>query len=120
MSTKIYPKAQIAMQNGDLVDVTNVRITTTNGVKQKHTLRQKGAGITIGVEETKVQFDSIISQDGPERDYFNAVRKAKIIQLRIKIPNETLTVDGCFIERDIDGPLDDAIKQGMQFVGHLV
>ncbi len=71
MGDQIYPRGRIALGNGELIDVTNVKVTHTNNAKQVHTIRQKGAGITLGVEETTVSYDSVVGADGQERDYFN-------------------------------------------------
>ncbi len=120
MGDLIYPRGRIAYGAGDLIDVTNVKVTQTNNAKQVHTIRQKGAGITLGVEETTVTFDSVISQDGQERDYFTLVKKGTITQLRMKLPVETITVNGTFQSRDFELPLDDSIKLSITFVGHTV
>lgn len=118
MGDRIYPRGQIALLNGDLFDVTNVKIATTNNNKQAHTIRRKGAGIIQGTEETTVTYDAIISQDGPERDYFTLVKKGTIVRLRIKIPGRTDTVEGAYQAEDLELPLDDAIKQSLTFIGH--
>src|SRR6185436_8097716 len=107
---KIFPKGQIAMGNGDLVDVYNVKHEITNNAKQIHTLRRKGAGMTLGTEETTVTFEATVSEDGPERDYLKAIKRGLIRQLRIKIPGETLTINGMATKRSLELPLDDAIK----------
>jgi hypothetical protein len=120
MGDKVYPRGRIAVGSGDLIDVTNVKVTTTNNAKQVHTILQKGAGITLGVEETTVSFDSVISEDGQERDYFTLVKTGRISQLRIKLPLETITVEGTYKTRDFELPLDDSIKLSMEFVGHMV
>lgn len=119
MGDKNYARGRIALGSGDLIDVTNVRVSHTNNAKQVHTLRQKGAGITLGTEETSVSFDAVISEDGQERDYFSLVKKGTITQLRIKIDGETMTVQGAFQSRDFDLPLDDAIKVSLNFIGHM-
>ncbi len=116
---KIYPRGRIAMTTGDLVDVTNVKIDTTNNAKQVHTIRQKGAGITLGNEETTVTFDIVVSEDGEERDWLEALKKGLIKQLRLKIPGRTMTVDGAIKQLSTELPLDDAIKQSVTFIGHL-
>ena len=120
MGNKIYPRGRIALGNGDLIDVTNVTVSTTNNAKQVHTLRQKGSGITMGVEETTVSYDSVVSETGQERDYFQLVKGGKIVQLRIKVPGETITVEGTYKTRGFELPLDDSIKLSMEFVGHAV
>jgi hypothetical protein len=120
MGDKIYPRGQIALASGDLIDVTNVKVSTTNNAKQVHTIRQKGAGITPGVEESTVSFDAAISEDGQERDYFALIKKSTIVNLRVKIPGETLSFEGAFTTRDFDLPLDSEIVLSMSFVGHLV
>lgn len=116
---KIYPRGQIALDSGDLIDVTNVKLDHTNNAKQVHTIRQKGAGITLGIEETTISFDCVISEDGPERDYFNFVKKGRVKQLRMKVPSLTFTVNGVFKDQSYELPLDDSIKLSMSFVGHM-
>jgi hypothetical protein len=118
MGDKIYPRGQIALGNGDLIDVISVKVSQTNNAKQVHTIRQKGAGITLGTEETTVSYEAVVSEDGQERDYFALVKKGTIVQLRIKVPGETITVQGAYQSRDFDLPLDDAIKLSLNFIGH--
>jgi hypothetical protein len=120
MSGLIYPRGRIALGNGDLIDVTNVKVNTTNNSKQVHTIAQPGAGITKGVEETTVSYESVVSENGQERDYFQLIKTGKITQLRIKVPGETITVEGAYKSRDLELPLDDSIKLSMEFVGHMV
>lgn len=115
----IYPRGQIALDSGDLIDVTNIKLDHTNNAKQVHTIRRKGAGITLGVEETNISFDAVISEDGPERDYFTFVKTGRIKQLRIKVPAITFTVNGAFKDQGYELPLDDSIKLSMAFIGHM-
>ncbi len=118
MGDRIYPRGQIALASGDLIDVVSVKVSHTNNAKQVHTIRQKGAGIALGTEETTVSYEAVVSEDGQERDYFKLVKKGTIVQLRIKIPGETITVQGAYTSRDFDLPLDDAIKLSLNFIGH--
>src|SRR5574341_163494 len=114
---KLYPRGAIAMGNGDLIDVTNVKVDKSNGLKLQHTLRQKGAGLSMGVEETMVSFDALVSEDGPERDYLKMLKKGTIKQLRVKLPCETLTINGTVSKRSVEIPLDDAVKYTIEFIG---
>ena len=116
---KLYPRGRIAMDSGDLIDVTNVKFGTTNNAKQVHTIRQKGAGVTMGTEESTVSFDIVVSEDGLERDYVQLVKKGTIKQLRLKIPGATLTYNGVYRKFDGELPLDDTIKLSLEFIGHL-
>ena len=115
---KLFPRGFIAMGNGDLIQVTTVKIDTSNGAKQVHTIRQKGAGFTTGVEETTVSFDAVVSEDGPERDYLKMLKRGLIKQLRIKIPGETLSITGVVSTRSLELPLDAEIKYSITFIGH--
>ena len=115
----LYPKGRIAMGNGDLADVTDVQIKTTNGGKQVHTLRKRGAGTTLGKEETSVTFKSAVTEDGPERDYWKMCQKGQVKTLRIKLPAKTLTVEGIYTEVDGELPIDDAVHVNCTFVGKL-
>lgn len=115
---KLYPKGQIALGSGDLIDVTNVKVDHKNNGKQVHTIRRSGVGVTMGNEETTVSYDCVVSEDGQERDYFRLVKKGTVQQLRIKIPGETITVDGIYTDRSFDLPIDDSIKLSLSFIGH--
>ena len=115
---KLYPRGQIALGSGDLVDVTNVKVDQVNNAKQVHTIRQKGAGITLGVEETTVSFDAVISDQGEERDWLDLLKKGRIRTLRLKIPGRTMTVSGTVSSLSTEMPLDDAIKLSVTFIGH--
>lgn len=115
---KLYPRGFIAMGNGDLIQVTNVKIDHTNNAKQVHTIRRKGAGITMGVEETTVTFDAVVDEEGPERDYLQMLKRGSIRQLRVKIPGETITINGVVSQLSKELPLDDSIKFSITFIGH--
>ena len=117
MGDLIYPKARISIGGGDLQDVTNLKTMSTNNSKQVHTILQQGAGVTEGVKESTVSWDSVISQEGFERDYVNLLDTAVIFQLRVKLPGVTLTYEGVLVSLDVEGPLDDSIKLSCSFVG---
>ena len=118
--TKTYSKARIAMASGDLMQGTNLKVSTDNSAKTVPTLRRpRGAGVTVGEEKTSVSFDFVIDDDGAERDYIKDLRTGKIRQLRVKVPGETITVNGVIKKRDLDGNVDDAIKGSVEFVGIL-
>ena len=119
MGEQVYPRGQIAFGSGDLIDVTTVKISTTDNSKQVHTIRQRGAGITQGTEESTLSFDAVIGEEGQEANWIQYVKTPTITQLRVKIPGETITIVGKFKTRDIELPLDDAIKLTMEFIGHV-
>ena len=114
---KLYPRGFIAMGNGDLIQVTNIKVDNVNGAKQVHTIRKKGAGIVFGHEECTVTFDAFVDEDGPERDYLKMLKNGDIKQVRIKIPGETLTVNGAVSHLSEELPVDAAIKFAITFIG---
>lgn len=114
---KKFPRGWIAMGNGDLLQVTNVKIDHTNNAKQVHTIRRKGAGITLGVEETTVSFDAVVDEEGSERDYLKMLKQGQIKQLRVKVPGETLTITGTVSALSKELPLDSEIKYSITFIG---
>lgn len=117
---ELFAKAFIAQGNGDLVRVTNFNVTTTNNGKQVHTLREDGAGVTLGVRESTVSFDFVVGENGFERNYVKDVQDGKILQLRCKFPGgKVLTLNGIYTNVSLDAPLDDAVKGSIQFVGKL-
>lgn len=116
---EIYDRGAIAMGNGELLTVTNVKVTTTDNSKQIHTLRRKGAGVTQGTEETTVTFDAVVGDQGEEADWLNLVKKKILKTLRIKIPGRTMTVKGKYKDVDYELPLDDAVKVSLGFIGKM-
>lgn len=114
----LYPQAYLAMENGDLAQVTDFRVSMQNGAKVQHTIRRRGAGISFGNEECSVSFNFVIDEEGMERSYVRYLQQRKIKQLRAKLPGgETLTMNGAISQVDVDGPLDDATKGSCTFVG---
>lgn len=115
----LYPRGRVAFGVGDLVDVTNIKIDTTNNAKQVHTIRRRGAGFTLGTEETTVTFDLVVSEHGEERDWIDAMKRGLVKQIRLKLPGRTMTINGAVKSVSTEMPLDDAIKQNVTFIGHL-
>jgi hypothetical protein len=116
---KVFPRGQVAMENGDLITAVNIKIDTTNNAKQVHTIRVKGAGVTLGVEETTVTMDLVVSEDGMERAWHKKLKQGTIEQLRIKVPGQNFTVNGVVKQLGTELPIDDAIKQNVVFIGHM-
>jgi len=115
--TEIYPRGQISMGAGDLVDVTNVSFTYTHNAKSKTTLKRPFAGVVLGAEEFTGKFDSIVPAAGLERDYFARVQSGEVVSARIKLPGLTLGVDVVLVSIDGEMPEDDACKLTTNFVG---
>lgn len=112
-----YPRGRIAMDSGDLMDVTDVTYDMVNNAKQVHTIRRRGAGTVMGNEETTVSFNVAISEEGEERDYFKAVQKGLVKQIKLKIPGRTISVEGRYTTVGLDIPLDAEIKERLTFIG---
>src|SRR6478609_11193212 len=116
---KGFPQSYLAMENGDLTQVQDWKLTTGNKGKQVHTQRKTGAGVVKGKVETTVTFNFVIDEDGMERNYIRFVQKGTIKQIRAKIAGGTvLTVNGMYTQCELDGPLEDATKGSCTFVGH--
>lgn len=116
----LYPQAYLAQGNGDLVEVTDFSVNLTNGAKQHHTMRKPGAGIVFTPDECTVSFNSALSEDGAERNYWSDAQKKKIKQLRAKLPGgTTLTINGSYKDVNLDAPIDAATKVACTFVGVL-
>lgn len=113
----IYIRGQIALDSGDLLDVVNVKVDHTNGGKLVHTIRKTPSGVTLGTKEATVSYDTVVGQNGAERDYATMVKKGTVKRLRIKVPGETITITGIYTTRSFDLPLDDAIKLSLSFIG---
>lgn len=114
-----YPKGRIALDGGDLEDVTNFTITTTGTNKIIHTLRKPGAGKFKGPVECKVTFDAALSENGPDRDWLEMLQKGTFKKLRFKVPGITATVIGSVDEHALTCTIDDAGKYSVTYSGKL-
>jgi hypothetical protein len=117
---KLFPRGSIALDSGDLMDVTNVKVTQKRDVKTVDTLRATAAGIFIGHESTSLSFEAVCPSTGPERDYYAMLRTGKIKTFRIKIPGETFAVVGAVSQRVLDLPSDAPLKYNIEAVGKTV
>jgi hypothetical protein len=116
---EFFPKGRVAFGNGDLNQAVNIKTNVKNGAKLQHTLRKKIAGYTLGSEEGEFSFDAICGESGFERDYLKAVKKGTNVLLRLKVPGETLIIDGVFTERPVESTIDDAIKYSCHVIGEV-
>ncbi len=117
---KRYPQSYVAQGAGDLVQATSVNTSMRNGAKQVSTLRKKGAGYALGVEEHTVTIEIAIDEDGMERDFYNQCKLGEPIQIRVKPPGGTVRVyNGTWSQIDEAGPLDDKTTATLTFIGHL-
>lgn len=89
-----FPKARLAFGSGDLQDVYDVNLAIEDGRKLVPTLRKNPAGWTEGERSANLTFKSAIGADGFERDWLKKWQKGEIVQIRIKAPGKTITVEG--------------------------
>lgn len=116
---KIYPTGQISMGNGNLLQVTNVRLSEKNSGKLIHTIAngQRPRGVFKGPNEAELSFDANVDEDGYERDYLKMVKSGLIRQLRLKVPGETIDFEGMATERTQEFAVDNAIKYSVNMIG---
>jgi hypothetical protein len=120
MAGRKYAQSFIAQGNGDFVSAQSFTVNTTNNAKQVHTLREKGSGYTLGTEETNISVEMVVSDAGPEREFYRQLKEGEAVQLRIKIPGgDVFIFDGVYTGIDLDAALDDATKLSLKFVGHM-
>jgi hypothetical protein len=112
-----YPKGQVALGAGDLVDCADVTFAFEDGEKVLATLRMNPAGSTHGMRSCTVSFKSLISNEGFERDYMTSYRKRKVQNLRLKVPGLVFTCTGRFTKPQIVANVDNAIEFSVSLVG---
>jgi hypothetical protein len=91
-----YPKGRIAIQGGELQDAFDIALTFEDGKQTVHTFRGKGManGMTTGKKKSTVTFKSAVSANGMERAYMEDWNSNKKINVRVKIPGKTITING--------------------------
>ena len=114
-----YPKGWLALDNGDLMQVTDFKITSKRNVKSVDTLRVEQAGLAVGPKSDEVSFNAVTDEDGPERDYMSMLKQKRIKSLRYKTPGENGTITGVASERTIEANVEDGVKYSVVFVGKI-
>lgn len=105
------------MGAGDLIDVHDINLTSTDGEKVVATLRQNPAGSVGGARMTKLTFKSKISEAGFERTYRKDWKKRTVKQARLKVAGETWIVTGRFTEPSIVSNVDSEIEFQISIIG---
>lgn len=112
-----YPKGQVALGAGDLLDCADITIAFEDGEKVLATLRMNPAGSTHGMRSATATYKSLISKDGFERDYMAKYRKRETVQLRLKVPGMVFSCTGRFSKPQIVANVDNAIEFTISIVG---
>lgn len=112
-----FPKARAAFGAGDLQDVYDVNLAATDGRKLVSTLRRNPAGWTDGSRSTNLTLKSAISADGFERSYLKTWQKGDVVQIRIKVPGQTLVVEGVLTNPIVTANVDNFIDFTISILG---
>lgn len=116
----VYPRGQVSLGAGDLVQVTDVSFDYTNNGQLKHTLKKSPSGKTFGNKELSGSFTVIVDEDGLERDYFARVESGEEVNMRLKIPQLTKAIVGALSGISGSIPLDDAVELTVNWFGKFI
>lgn len=117
---KYFPKARISVGSGDLQNATDINVKGSRGRKLVSTIRKKVAGYTDGEASDEVSFKSAIDEDGFERDYLGKWKQGEFVQLRVKVPGETIVINGVFDEPSITSNVGGHIEFEIKCMGKIV
>ncbi len=112
-----YPKAQVALGAGDLIDATSLTLTLEDGEKVVATLRQNPAGSTHATRSAKLECEEAISHAGFERAWFDKYDKREVCEFRVKTPGKTFVITGRLTSLKITSNVDDIIKFSFAVLG---
>jgi hypothetical protein len=116
MGGEYYPHGRIQIEGvGDMLDVTTIKHDVSNQGKLVHTLGS--TGWTTGNNEHDITFDVAIPATGFTMDFIECVVRHLSKEVRVKIPGKTIQCFGIFTAVSTDMPIDDAVKQGVSFIG---
>lgn len=115
-----YPKGKLAIEGGELQDVTNVDVSFEDGAKTVHTKRNNGkaSGVVSGTKSCTVSFTMAISEEGFERDFLGKWDKEESIEARFKFPGGlTIVVNGKYTKPSAKGPIDSFVEFNISIIG---
>lgn len=119
-SNLVFPKAAVALDNGDLMQLTDAKVVQERTATPVNTMRVTQAGIYVGHEKTEFTANAVMPATGAERDFYQMLRTGKLKTLRIKLPGETFAIVGVINKREIDLPEDAPIKYSISVIGKTV
>lgn len=107
-----YPKGRIAIQGGELQDAYDIQLAFEDGKQTVHTFFAKGMarGSTTGKKKATVTFKSAVSANGMERAYLEDWHANKKINVRVKIPGKTITINGVYTKPQFGSNVDNFIE----------
>ncbi len=114
---QFFPKGEIATGGGSLEQVTNLSVTTRNGLKTRHSLRRSPSGFSLGNQEVSVSFQAEIPESGSEEPWFNNLRTGERRTARIKIPGEIRELLFVVGEEEITLSMEDGVTARIQGQG---
>ncbi len=119
---KKYPLGQISIGSGSLRQCTNFEFDYSRTAKLKHTLREpNGAGITKGSASVTFSGETVIDEDGPERNYFDMVDTGSAQQCRVKLPGAiTKTINGVITRIRTRLDVEEGVMITFEGTGKLV
>lgn len=113
------PRGQVSVGSGTLQFATTASFTADNGAKLKHSLRRSPCGYTKGVNEISGKIELDISEDGPERDFWQMYKDGKPVEFIFEIPNDDRTLNCVTKTIATDFPNDDSVHQSIDFIAWL-
>lgn len=115
----IYPKADLEIDGTNLYSLFDLNVKEVNGAKPESTFRKKGAGVSFGESNATITFKIKRPATPAEKNWRAMIRKRKIKQIVIKLPDGTRDVyNGAFSDRDMQSGLEGAVEETLTFVGH--
>ncbi len=112
-----FPKARAAFGAGDLQDVYDTNLAITDGRKLLSTLRRNPAGWTDGSRSTNCTLKSFISEEGFERSWLKKWKSGEIVQIRLKVPGQTITIEGVLTNPVLTSNVDNGIDFSISILG---
>lgn len=112
-----YPKGQVALGSGDLLDVFQWSLEFEDGEKVVSTLRRNPGGSTHGTRSATMNLSTAVPHTGFERDWLGKYKKREVVELRLKIPGTTFTLVGRLTKPKVNGSVDDFIHFDISAIG---
>lgn len=116
-----FPRGQVAMNGGDLVQVQDATLDIVNGGKVISTLRSNPAGFVKGNLVATLKFNGVVSEDGPERDWPEMVATGDPQQVIFKaVPGTKYTIDCNATDMNLSLTMEEGTKFSVTLMGALV
>lgn len=112
-----FTPGQVAVGGGKMRDATMADFEYVNNAKIIHVMG--GEGVVVGTKQASGNLKVLVSEQGPERDFFAMISKGSNQKLQYEIPTLNIEIEGVFNKLNGSIQVGTEVELSLSWVGIL-